>query len=468
MNVLSVFEKSDENLKLLVGITLGVLVIYFSSKYLFSDKSKEEERSFKFCEELNELLKKEENELIRYPNVFVDLKSFDENVELIRNEMLSESSRRTTIRIASKSIRVPYLVDRILSGGYPYKGIMSFSVEETEFLCEMGFDDILIGYPSEQINDYKILRDLHEKEKKLIRIIVDNEKSIEKLNEFLIGITKPFPIILEIDLSFRLLNGLIHIGARRSPIRRICQLIEIIESIEKMENVRLEGLMVYESHIAGIGDINPVNYWLNPIIRLVKYLSIPKIQQIRKEMGQICLKYGLTLFNGGGTGSFLSTLNESSVLTEITVGSGFFQPHLFDHYQQNKLMKKRSNHSLIPSCYFALPIVRISDKNEWITCAGGGYIASGKPGWDKVPIPVYPKGLTISHDEGAGEVQTPLLIHPNTDSKTLQLLKHNQLVYFRHAKGGEIAERFTHFLLVQDGKIVETPKTYRGFGKCFF
>lgn len=466
MNVLSVFEKTNEKLKLLGGVSLGAFIIYFSYKYIFNERSNnEEEKSLKFCEELNEILKKEE---IHYPNVFVDLKSFDENVELIRNEMLKDESRRTTIRIASKSIRVPYLVDRILSVGYPFKGIMSFSVEETKFLCQMGFDDILIGYPSEQLIDYEMLRDLHEKEKKLIRIIVDNQKSIEKFNQFLNGITNPFPILLEIDLSFRLFDGLIHIGARRSPIRTISQLIQIIESIQRLKNVRLEGLMVYESHIAGIGDINPVNYWLNPIIRFVKYLSIPKIKQIRKEMGDICSKYGLTLFNGGGTGSLLSTLDESSVLTEITVGSAFFQPHLFDHYQQNQIMKQRSNHSLIPSCYFALPIVRISDQNQWITCAGGGYIASGKPGWDKVPIPVYPKGLTISHDEGAGEVQTPLQIHPNTNSQTLQQLKHNDLVYFRHAKGGEIAERFTHFQLVQDGKIIETPKTYRGFGKCFF
>ena len=282
------------------------------------------------------------------------------------------------------------------------------------------------------------------------------------------GIKKPFPIILEIDVSLRLFQGVIHIGARRSPIRTISQLIEMIEFISRLSNIRLEGLMVYESHIAGIGDINPVNFWLNGIIRLVKSYSIPKIKQIRKEMSQLCLQYGLTLFNGGGTGSLLSTLNESSVLTEITVGSGFFQPHLFDHYQQNQLMMNKSQSTFIPSCYFALPIVRISDEGEWITCLGGGYVASGKPGWDKLPIPVFPFGLTVSQDEGTGEVQTPLKINPKTKIQTMKQLKHNQIVYFRHAKGGELAERFQQVLLVENGKIVQIAKTYRGFGKAFF
>ncbi len=337
-------------------------------------------------------------------------------------------------------------------------------MEEAQFLSSLGFDDILIGYPTQQKLDYQILRDLHEKEEKLVRIVVDHPKAIEEMNQFMDGINKPFPIILEFDVSFRLFQGKIHIGARRSPIRTISKLIEMIELIQRLPFLRLEGLMVYESHIAGIGDTNPDNFWLNPIIRCVKAYSIPKIQRIRRELGQICSKYGLTLFNGGGTGSLLSTLTESSVLTEITVGSGFFQPHLFDHYQQNQLMIDK----FIPSCYFALPIVRISDDGEWVTCLGGGYVASGKPGWDKIPIPVFPFGLEVSNDEGTGEVQTPLKIDPKRKVETMEILQQNPIVYFRHAKGGELAERFTEFLLIENGKIVEIAKTYRGFEKCFF
>ncbi|CAF0817799.1 unnamed protein product [Adineta steineri] len=400
------------------------------------------------------------------PAVLVDLNAFDKNISFLRDQMSVHS--QTTIRIASKSIRVPFLLQRILSTGHPYKGTMCYAVEEAEFLSSLGFDDFLIAYPTQQILDYEILRNLHDKQKRKVSIVVDHIQFIGELNEFMTGIDRPFPIILEFDGSYRMLGGYIHIGARRSPIRTISHLIDIIEMIKKLKFVQLEGLMLYESHIAGVGDINPNNFWLNPFIYCMKHFSILKIQQLRKALSHICLKYDLKIFNGGGTGSFMSTLSESSVLTEITIGSGFFQPHLFDYYQQNQLMIREFGSTFVPSCYFALPVVRISDDNEWITCSGGGYIASGRSGWDKLPIPVYPLGLTLSVSEGAGEVQTPLKIHSSTKDESMKILKQNKIVYFRHAKGGELAERFNSFLIVNNGRVIEIAKTYRGYGKCFF
>jgi hypothetical protein len=37
----------------------------------------------------------------------------------------------------------------------------------------------------------------------------------------------------------------------------------------------------------------------------------------------------------------------------------------------------------------------------------------------------------------------------------------------RHAKAGELCERFTHLICIQKGKIVEEVTTYRGEGHCF-
>ncbi|CAF1131875.1 unnamed protein product [Rotaria sp. Silwood1] len=418
-------------------------------------------------EEFNRLLlsKDDIQKSHHLPAVLVDLKAFDRNVALLRHQMSSHS--QTTIRIASKSLRVPFLLQRILSSGLPFKGLMCFAVEEAQFLSSLGFDDLLIAYPSQQLSDYETLRDLHEREKKTVSIVVDHPTSIKELNQFMEGISRPFPIILEFDASFRALGGRIHIGARRSPIRTLAQLIEIIEFTQQLPFIRLEGIMVYESHIAGIGDMNPNNFWLNPLIRYVKHSSISHIQQLRQEMRQLCSKYGLTILNGGGTGSLLAALEETSALTEITVGSGFFQPHLFDYYQQNQAMINQFGSTFAPSCYFALPIVRVSDKGEWVTCGGGGYVASGRPGWDKVPLPVFPLGLTLNDSEGPGEVQTPLRIDPTRRNETMKFFEQNQIVYFRHAKAGELAERFMFFLIVADGCIVEIAKTYRGYGMCF-
>lgn len=412
----------------------------------------------------NEILRSN-RQSITLPAVLVDLESFDKNIQLIRDQLTS--SPRTSVRIATKSIRVPCLLRRILDSGSPFKGLMCYTVKEAEFLSTLGFDDFLIAYPTQQLCDYIVLKELHENQRKRVMIVVDNLKSIEDLHEFMVDLHWPLPVILEFDASFRLFAGLIHFGARRSPIRTIDQLISTIESMKRLSNVQLVGLMVYESHIAGVADHNPSNGYLNVFIRLVKYFSIGKVKMLRKDLHEICLKYDLKVFNGGGTGSFLTSLEENSVLTEVTIGSGFFQPHSFDHYRQNEILTTKSGSTFQPSCYFALPIVRTSDPGLYVTCAGGGYVASGRSGWDKQPLPVFPFGLRLDDYEAAGEVQTPLKIDPNYRKEIAELLEHNPIVYFRHAKGGELAEHFNEFFLIKGQSLLESGRTYRGHAKCF-
>jgi D-serine deaminase-like pyridoxal phosphate-dependent protein len=40
-------------------------------------------------------------------------------------------------------------------------------------------------------------------------------------------------------------------------------------------------------------------------------------------------------------------------------------------------------------------------------------------------------------------------------------------VWFRHAKAGELSERFDRVHLIRGGAIVDTVPTYRGEGKTF-
>ncbi len=158
----------------------------------------------------------------------------------------------------------------------------------------------------------------------------------------------------------------------------------------------------------------------------------------------------LELFNGGGSGSINYTATEPW-LTELTIGSGLLCSHLFSYF---------SNIRPEPACFFGLPVVRSSDAG-YVTCQGGGYIASGEPGWEKVPVPHLPSGLKLVSMEGCGEVQTPLIVEAGTT------LKLGDPVLFRHAKAGELAEHFNTYHLVAGGKIVDEVPTYRGHGKCF-
>ena len=160
--------------------------------------------------------------------------------------------------------------------------------------------------------------------------------------------------------------------------------------------------------------------------------------------------FQVELFNGGGTGSLASSLADSS-LTEVTAGSGFLGSLLFDAY---------AGQAWEPALCFALQVVRRPAPGI-VTCHGGGFVASGEAGPDKLPRPWLPEKLELLDMEGAGEVQTPLR-HPADVQLEL-----GDPVFFRHAKAGELAEHFGEYLLVRGEAIEARAKTYRGLGQCF-
>jgi D-serine deaminase-like pyridoxal phosphate-dependent protein len=156
----------------------------------------------------------------------------------------------------------------------------------------------------------------------------------------------------------------------------------------------------------------------------------------------------LRFVNGGGTGSVERTAREPAV-TEVAAGSGLFAPTLFDGY---RAFKPR------PAAVFALPVVRKPTPST-ATALGGGYPASGAAGRDRLPAPLG--DLRLDRQEGAGEVQTPLL---GIGAAPLRV---GDRAWFRHAKAGELCERFDVIHAVAGGELVATYPTYRGEGKAF-
>ena len=77
-----------------------------------------------------------------------------------------------------------------------------------------------------------------------------------------------------------------------------------------------------------------------------------------------------------------------------------------------------------------------------------------------LPAPYLPRGLRLDPQEGAGEVQTPVI---GSAAATLRV---GDRVYLRHAKAGELCERFDRLHLVSGGEIVDEVPTYRGEGRC--
>jgi D-serine deaminase-like pyridoxal phosphate-dependent protein len=158
----------------------------------------------------------------------------------------------------------------------------------------------------------------------------------------------------------------------------------------------------------------------------------------------------LEFVNGGGTGSLEGTSAEPAV-TEIGAGSGLYHPTLFDAYR---------GFTGLPAAMFALPVVRRPGPSM-VTALGGGYPASGPGTPSRVPSPYLPAGFRLDKEEGAGEVQTPL-IGPAADS-----LRIGDTVWMRHAKAGELCERFSELHLIEDEAIAAAVRTYRGEGQTF-
>ena len=332
-----------------------------------------------------------------------------------------------------------------------YQGIMAFTALEAVFLSQQGFDDILVAYPTWHDKPIASVCGALKNGKKIV-LMVDSSRHIERLNDLGKKYDTKIPICIDIDMSSKF--PAIHFGVYRSSIDDTKKMRKLIKTIRKSTHIRLAGLMGYEAQIAGVGDNarGVAAFAMNKIIRQLKRRSIKEVAKRRAEIVDFVRQKGFQLdfVNGGGTGSLETTALENAV-TEVTVGSGFFASTLFDNYL---------NFRHLPAAAYAIEIVRRPTKTIY-TCGGGGYTASGAVAADKAPQPYLPKGCLLTENEGAGEVQTPIVYKGKLN---LQL---GDPIFMRHSKAGELCERFREMLLVKDGKIVERVPTYRGQGVCF-
>lgn len=378
------------------------------------------------------------------PFAFIDLDLLEINIQQIKKRAGNKN-----IRIASKSIRCTEILRRIFAADAQFQGVMAYTPSEAVFLYEQGFDDILVAYPCWQEQAIQQVCETLQQNARIV-LMVDRLEHVTRLNALGKKYDTIIPICIDVDMSSRF-PGL-HFGVYRSSIHNVQAIRTLLKSITQADCIQLKGVMGYEAQIAGVGDQVKGQKVMNQIIQLLKKWSIPEIQQRRSKIVRYIQQAGFNLdfVNGGGTGSLESTAQEN-VVTEVTVGSGFYCPTLFDGYK---------NFTHLPAAAYALEIVR-SPQEHIYTCAGGGYPASGKMEKSKSPQPYLPLGCQLTENEGAGEVQTPVRY---IGKESLAL---GDPIFMRAAKAGELCERFNHLFLVSKGKIVDKVPTYRGMGQCF-
>lgn len=380
----------------------------------------------------------------RLPLAFVDLDHFDQNVQAV-----AARAGDAQVRVASKSIRCVPLLERVLAADPRFQGVMCFSVEEAVFLSRQGLDNLLVGYPVVREHQLAGLCD-ELREGKRIVCTVDCPAHIGVLERLARDAALTLPVCIDVSMASRFFGSFF--GVRRSPVDDGEPAIQLALRIVESPHLRLEGIMAYEAQIAGLPDRLPGRALRNLGVRFLKRRSIRDVARRRQRIVRAVVDatHELAFVNGGGTGSIESTVAEGCV-TEVTVGSAFYGPALFDHF---------AGFRHLPAAGFAVEIVRIPEPGIY-TCFAGGYTASGSLGPEKLPAPYLPKGAEFLPGEGPGEVQTPIVYH---GTETLAL---GDPVFLRHAKAGEFCERFDTLFLVAGGRIVDEVPTYRGEGQCF-
>ncbi|KUJ66582.1 alanine racemase [Streptomyces albus subsp. albus] len=377
------------------------------------------------------------------PLAIVDLRAFDANARDLRRRAGGKP-----VRVATKSVRCRALLERVLSEG-GFAGLMSFTLAESLWLAEGGFPDVLLAYPSADRAGFARLT-ADPRLAAAVTVMVDDPAQLDLIDAARGG-GEPVRVCLELDTSLRLLGGRMRIGARRSPLREPRQLAELAGTVTRRPGFRLVGLMAYEGHVAGVGDAPAGQPVRGRTVRLMQSAARRELAARRAAaVRAVRAVADLEFVNGGGTGSVQHTAAEEAV-TEVAAGSGLYQPRLFDDY---------TSFQGRPAALFAQPVVRRPGAGV-VTVLGGGYPASGVAGADRLPVPYLPAGLRYDPQEGAGEVQTPLLGAPADD------LLVGDKVWFRHAKAGELCERFEELHLVDGERVVATVPTYRGEGRTF-
>jgi D-serine deaminase-like pyridoxal phosphate-dependent protein len=359
------------------------------------------------------------------------------------------------IRLASKSLRCRALQERTLDRE-GFQGTLAFTLPEALWLASHGARDLLVAYPTADTHALRALAAPDDDAR--VAVMVDGVEQLD-LIEAAVG-REPetqLRVCIDVDAGWRALGGRARVGVKRSPVHTPEQAAEFARAIAARGSFRLVGLMLYEAQIAGLGDAPRGRPLRARAIRAIQALSArelaPRRAAVLAAVAHALAASGapaLEFVNGGGTGSLEGTAAEGAV-TEVTAGSGLYAPTLFDTY---RAFTPR------PAALFALPVVRRPGPGV-VTTLGGGYLASGPADAARLPRPHLPAGLRLDRQEGAGEVQTPLL------GGAADALRVGDRVYFRHAKAGELSERFASLHLLEGERIVDEAPTYRGEGQCF-
>ena len=255
---------------------------------------------------------------IEAPFAFVDLDAMWSN-----SDSMLERAGDLAVRPASKSIRCRAVIDRILDRDDRYRGVMTYTLPETLWLEEAGMEDLLLAYPTTDLEAIAQLavRSAANPEQAPI-LTVDSVEHLDMIESVLGPTAGTVRLSMELDAAWWAFGDRLKVGAKRSPIHSIEDATALAREIAHRDKLELVALMAYEGQISGVGDRPPGRPLRGRLIKWMQKNSIEELAERRTEVVRaLKAEADIQIVNGGGTGSLEFTSAESEV-TEVAAGSG--------------------------------------------------------------------------------------------------------------------------------------------------
>ena len=332
---------------------------------------------------------------------------------------------------------------------------MTFTLPETLWLAEQGFEDLLLAYPTADVGALGelALRSAANPAGAPI-VMVDCVEHLDAIEAVLGAGAAPVRVCIDVDAGWWALGGRIKVGPKRSPIHTVEQAVALAREIERAaadRTRRADGLRGPDRRrrrpAAGTAPArgrDPLH--AAPLRRRAgraaggdrrrrssEFVELRDRQRRRHRQPRADRGRG-----GGDRGDRRLRLLRARPLRPLQP----LQPHPRRRLRAADRAQARRRRSRPRSAAATSPP------------AAATPAACRRPGCRRAS--------KLDPEEGAGEVQTPLLGAGRR--RTSQV---GDRVYLRHAKAGELCERFDSLHLVEGDEIVDVVPTYRGEGKAF-
>jgi D-serine deaminase-like pyridoxal phosphate-dependent protein len=260
---------------------------------------------------------------IAQPTLVIDRERLEANIATIRRTL---ASTRLGLRVVSKSLQAPELLQAVIAGTGASRLMVFNGVMLDEMVALRPLDDVLLGrpLPAAQVADFVRRHANNPAPAARPQWLADSPRRLKQYAD--IAGDGPMRINLEID-----------VGLHRGGLPDLRALAETIDLAKTDPRLTITGLMGYDAHVARApAEATQVRE---------RYAQAAKL--LSERLGDLD---GLTL-NTAGSGTYAMHLDDP-VATEVAIGSAFVKPAHFDLPTLT---------DLLPAAFVVQPVLKVMD-----------------------------------------------------------------------------------------------------------